>query len=44
MVENIPHFWVRHYCACWIGWLAYLEAVFPPVKARANVLPFRRRA
>lgn len=44
MSENLPRLFVRHYCACWIGWLAYLEAMFPPVRRRENVVPFRRRA
>jgi hypothetical protein len=44
MSENLPRLWVRHCCGLFLAWLAYYEAVFPPVKSSGTVLPFRRRA
>jgi hypothetical protein len=45
MAENIPRLWFRIYCANWIAFAAWWEAVFPPTKTRSGVvLPFRRRA
>jgi hypothetical protein len=44
MSENLPRLWLRVYCANWIAFAAWWEAVFPPVKTGANVLRFRRRA
>lgn len=44
MSENIPRLLIRHCCGLFLAWIAYWEAVFPPVKTSATVLQFRRRA